>query len=83
MSPIKSLWQSRKFLLLLLDTIISLILFGVSRAWPGALPDVEVLIGLLQPVFVALITAIAIEDAAAKRAGYIPGFEAELEDPQG
>ena len=61
-SPVARLFRSRKFLLLLLDTIISLVLHFAGGQ------DVEFVIGALQPVFAFIIAAIAYEDAAAKRA---------------
>jgi hypothetical protein len=63
MNPIRSLFRSRKFLLLLLDTVVSAILFfGGRYLAPGAIEEMNFLIGILQPVFVALIVAIAWED---------------------
>ena len=70
------LLQSRKFWLLILDTVISVGLFFVGKyVDPVPAEDIYVLIGALQPVFVAIIAAIAYEDAAAKRAngGVLPG----------
>jgi len=64
LGPIKKLLYSRKFLLLALDTIISVLLF-----YFGKFEGVEFLIATLQPVFVFIIIAIAIEDAAEKSAG--------------
>lgn len=73
MSPITGLLRSRKFLLLCLDTVISLALFFVGKyAVPELATDIEFAIGALQPVFVSLIIAISVEDAAAKRAGKFP-----------
>ena len=63
---LEALLRSRKFLLLLLDTVISLILFFVGRFAPSYEEMVNMLIGTLQPVFVAIIVAIAIEDGAEK-----------------
>jgi hypothetical protein len=63
-----ALLHSRKFLILVLDTAISLILFGVGRYWPSAMEDVRFVIGALQPVAVMMIAAIAWEDAAEKSA---------------
>jgi hypothetical protein len=63
MSPIAALFRSRKFLLLLLDTVVSAILFfGGRYLAPSAIEEMNFLIGILQPVFVALIVAIAWED---------------------
>ena len=61
MNPIISLFKSRKFLLLILDTAISIALYFFANV-----PNVEFLIGALQPVFVAIIYSIAVEDAAEK-----------------
>ena len=60
--PFVKLLYSRKFLVLVLDTIISVVLYY----WGG--PDVEFLIAALQPVALMLIFAIAKEDAAEKSA---------------
>ena len=69
MNPVRALFRSRKFLLLLLDTVISTVTFAVGK-WVGAASnDLAVLIAIYQPVFVALIGAIAYEDGQAKRAG--------------
>ena len=64
LSPLAKLLKSRKFLLLLLDTVISLALFFVGVFVPSAMEDAKLVIGLLQPVFVAIIGAIAWEDSA-------------------
>ena len=70
MNPVQSLFKSRKFLLLVLDTVIALVLYFLSRYAPVAwLEDTEFVILAMQPVFIALILAIAWEDASAKRAG--------------
>lgn len=63
LQPLKSLLYSRKFLVLLLDTVISTILHFVGGA------EVEFLIGALQPVALMIIYAIAMEDAAEKKNG--------------
>lgn len=62
----KRLGQSSKFLLLILDVVISLTLYFVGKYLPTAAPDVEFAIKVLQPVFIALILAIAGEDFALK-----------------
>lgn len=74
MSPIQALFRSRKFLLLLLDTIVSVLLyFGGRYMAPGAVEELNFLIGVLQPVFVAIIVAIAWEDSSSKRvSGGVP-----------
>lgn len=69
MQPFQSLLKSRKFLLLVLDTIMSLVLFFVGKYLPMAAEDVNFAIGALQPVFIAIIIGIAVEDAAEKSTG--------------
>jgi len=68
-SPLLALLRSRKFLLLVLDTVISFVLWFIGQTNPDALENVQGLIAMLQPVFVAIIIAISIEDAAALKAG--------------
>ena len=63
------LFKSRKFWLLILETVISLLLYFIPKYLPGAEADTRVLILALQPVFVAIIMAIAVEDSAAMKAG--------------
>lgn len=65
------LFQSRKFLLVLLDAI-----FGLAVLFVGFfVADVEwqkftfAIFATLQPVFVAIILGIAVEDAAALKKG--------------
>lgn len=66
--PLVCLLYSRKFLLLLLDGAVCTVLYFVGKyAGPSTLQDVKFLIGVLQPVVIAVILAIAHEDAAAKR----------------
>lgn len=69
MSPFQSLSKSRKFLLLVLDTLIALVLFFVGKYVPTAAEDINFVIAALQPVFVSIIIAISIEDAAEKSTG--------------
>jgi len=67
-NPLEGLLRSRKFLLLVMDTVISLVLFFVARyGGQDVIEQVEFVIVSIQPVFIALIGAIAWEDAAEKR----------------
>jgi len=59
-NPLTGLWQSRKFLVLLMDAVVSIVLHYFGG------PGVEFLIGALQPVALAFIYAVSIEDAAEK-----------------
>ena len=65
-NPFAGLLRSRKFWLLVLDTVVSLVLFFVSKYVPEAAEDVKFAILALQPVIIAVIVAIAWEDAAEK-----------------
>ena len=68
-----NLLKSRKFWLLILDTAISLVGFFLTKyASPESLDAALVVIGLLQPVFVMVIGAIAYEDGQALAAGSHP-----------
>ena len=73
MNPFVGLLRSRKFLLLVLDTVISFATFFIVKyAAPSFADDVLYVIGGLQPVFVVIIGAIAYEDGQAKKAGTFP-----------
>lgn len=66
-SSLKALMNSRKFMLLLMDVVLSLVLyFVVKYVAPSIVEDIKFVIAALQPVFVILINAIAKEDAALK-----------------
>lgn len=65
----KGLLQSRKFWLLVLDTVIVLVLYFIGKYAPIAYDDVNTVILALQPVFVVVIGGIAYEDGKAKGAG--------------
>ena len=67
MNPWKLLFQSRKFWLLILDAAIStlVLVLGVVLS-PEQLEIALAVIAIYQPVFIALIMAIAKEDAAVK-----------------
>jgi hypothetical protein len=67
-NPFSGLIHSRKFWLLILDTVVSLLIYFISKYVPGAAEDVKLVIGLIQPVFVSIIIAIAVEDAALNKA---------------
>lgn len=64
LSPLAKLLRSRKFLLLILDTVVSLVVLFVGLFFQASVEVVAIVIGLLQPVFVMIIGAIAYEDAA-------------------
>lgn len=64
-----SLLKSRKFWIMLLDVAISSATYFITKyVAPETGNDILWLIGTWQPVVIAMITGIAIEDAAAKSA---------------
>ena len=66
MNPLKSLFASRKFALLVLDGVVSLILLVIAEFAPNFQEMANQLIAILQPIIVAVIVGIFVEDAAAK-----------------
>jgi hypothetical protein len=67
---LKALFRSRKFLILLLDAVISLLLyFSAKYAGPSGAEDIRVVIGVLQLPVTAIIVAISVEDSAAMKVG--------------
>ena len=69
MNPIQALFKSRKFWLLVLDGVISLALLVIAEFAPNFQEMANQLIAILQPIFVAVIVGIFVEDAAAKLNG--------------
>jgi hypothetical protein len=70
MNPFVSLLKSRKFLLAMLDVVVSMATYFITKyAAPALADDVLFVLGGLQPVFVTIIAAIAYEDGQAKKAG--------------
>lgn len=62
-----SLFKDSKFLVLLLDTIISIVLYFVGKyAGAGLFDDIQFLIITLQPVFLVVIGSIAYQEAVVK-----------------
>ncbi len=69
MNPLQALLRSRKFLVMLLDTTVSLVLyFSAKYLAAGAVEDIKTVILALQPVVLVLIGAIAYEDGQAMKA---------------
>jgi drug/metabolite transporter (DMT)-like permease len=68
-NPFRALMYSRKFWLMMLDLVVSLVVYFVTKyAAPEMTTDVLFVIGALQPVFVMLIGAIAYEDGENAKA---------------
>ncbi len=69
MNPLQALLKSRKFLVMLLDTVVSLVLyFSAKYLAAGAVEDIKTVIVALQLVVLVLIGAIAYEDGQAMKA---------------
>lgn len=67
-NPFAALLHSRKFWLLILDVVVSMATYFITKyAAPAAANDVLYVIGGIQPVFVTLIGAIAYEDNGERR----------------
>jgi len=57
-NPLKTLLQSRKFWVMILDLVVSFLLYFVAKYAQVALEDVKFVILVLQPVFLLLIYTI-------------------------
>lgn len=78
MNPLQGLLRSRKFLVAVLDSAVSAVLYFTGKyAAPVAFEDIKVIVVMIQPLALSLIGAIAYEDAAAKRAGTHPNPDVE------
>lgn len=79
-----SLLRSRKFWLMILDVVISTATFFVSKyISPDLAENILWIIGAWQPVIVAVIIGIAVEDAAEKNAAvYLEGETGETFEPE-
>ena len=72
----KSLWESRKFRIMLFDTVLSIVVYAVGKfVSPLYSQDILWLIAAVQPVVLSLIVGIAVEDAAAMKNGDNRGIE--------
>lgn len=77
-NPFSALLHSRKFWLLALDTVLAITVYFVNKyGSPSFAEDSKMLFGLLQPMFVAVIVGIFVEDNAERRLqGEIANVEA-------
>lgn len=74
MNPFVGLLRSRKFWLLILDLVITLVLYFTGKYAGGSVAeDTKMVIGAIQPLFIAVIVGVTVEDAAAKASGNFPG----------
>lgn len=80
MNPIVGLLKSRKFLVALLDLVVSCVIyFGGKYLGASVFEDVKFLIGATQVIAGILIAAIAYEDAALKSSGQHPLYPSYTE----
>ena len=64
------LFRSRKFLTMVLDLVVSMIVYFVTKyAAPAVADDILYVVAGIQPVVLAVIVMWGVEDAAEKRAG--------------
>jgi hypothetical protein len=75
------LLHSRKFLLLLMDCVVSLILYFVSKYGGAYLEDVKFVILALQPVFWIVIAAIAKDNATEAQARAVAALSMPSKPP--
>lgn len=67
------MWKSRKFRILVFDTVLSTLTLSLTLFLaPEYAEKVLQFIGILQPLAFAVVVGIAVEDAAAKKAGNFP-----------
>ena len=69
----KGLIESRRFLVLIFDTLVSLALFFIGKYAGGSLDDVKFVILALQPVVLMVIYGFTRDDTALIQAGRNPG----------
>lgn len=70
---LKRIWNSRKFRILAVDTAAALLVLLVPRFAAADVAELTLAVwGIMQPVVVALVVGIAIEDNGALRAGTHP-----------
>lgn len=67
--PFKRLLGSRKFLIMVMDTVISFALFFGAKYFTANMDDIKFIIIAVQPVALMLIGAIAYEDGQANAGG--------------
>lgn len=63
-NPWYTLFHSRKFWLVILDLVVSTILYFVPKYAPGAVEDTRFLVAAIQPVFLLIIYSITQQNVA-------------------
>ena len=72
MNPFRALLQSRKFWILILDTVASVTTYFVGKYLGAEGSDIIFLVAALQPIFMIAINSITKEDVAQLEAGTHP-----------
>ena len=72
MLPFKALFNSRKFWVLVIDTIVSVATYFVGKYLGAEGKDILFLIAALQPIFLMVVNSITREDVAQLAAGTHP-----------
>lgn len=68
MNPIKVLFDSRKFLLLIFDVVSSLAIYFVGKYAGAAVEDLKFVIMVIQPLWILVVGAIAAQNVAGIKA---------------
>ncbi len=64
-NPFSDLLHSRRFWVMILDLVVSLVLYFTGKyAAPSVNDDIKFIIGIIQPVFLLVITAITVQNNA-------------------
>lgn len=67
-NPFRDLLSSRSFWLLILDTVVALITLTISSFYPQSIEIARSYIMILQPVFIFVITKMAVQNVAGIQA---------------
>lgn len=74
LNTFKALFKSRKVVVGIIDGVITLTLYFVGKYTnESVLSDMKMIILVMQPMAIAIVTAIAYEDGQLKRAGRTHG----------
>jgi len=68
MNPIKVLFDSRKFLLLIFDVVSSLAIYFVGKYAGAAVEDLKFVVLVIQPLWLLVVGAIAAQNIAGIKA---------------
>lgn len=69
---IDSILKSRRFWLLVLDTVFTLTVYFVGKYAGGTSEDIRITMAALQPIFISLIICYTVDDTQMIKAGIHP-----------